>query len=327
MKLRSVVGTTLGVLGVTTALNRLLAKRAGPLDPPSTGSTATYRWRGFDVAYAEGGDPDAPDIVLIHGVNAAASGHEFREVFAALSEDYHVVAPDLPGFGRSDRPPLQYSGALYEAFVADFLDDVADQPTVVASSLTGAYVARAAQTVALERLVLVCPTAETMGRRRPWVRSLFRTPVVGQALFNLVASRPAIRYFGRDHAYADPASLTPARVDHQWQTAHQPGARFAPASFVSGYLDVDADLGALLAAVDVPVTLVWGRDADISPLATGERLAADADARLVVFDDAKLLPHSEHPRQFVREVLTATPSAASGFEFGAANGGDEENGQ
>jgi pimeloyl-ACP methyl ester carboxylesterase len=57
------------------------------------------------------------------------------------------------------------------------------------------------------------------------------------------------------------------------------------------------------------VTLVWGRDADIVPLEKGRELAEAADARLVVFDDALLLPHYEHPGEFVdlvRGTVTAT---------------------
>ena len=64
--------------------------------------------------------------------------------------------------------------------------------------------------------------------------------------------------------------------------------------------------------LDVPVTFVWGREADITPLADGRDLADDADARLVVIDDAKLLPHVEHPGAFLeiaREALTAPASA------------------
>jgi len=52
----------------------------------------------------------------------------------------------------------------------------------------------------------------------------------------------------------------------------------------------------------VPITLVWGRNADISPLENGRELADEADARLVVFDESLLLPHVEHPDQFVDVV-------------------------
>jgi len=57
----------------------------------------------------------------------------------------------------------------------------------------------------------------------------------------------------------------------------------------------------------VPVTLVWGREAEINPLSEGRDLAEEADARLVVVDYARLLPHAEHPDEFLDAVEPALP--------------------
>src|SRR5260370_27503212 len=57
---------------------------------------------GFKVFYREAGRVDAPTLVLLHGFPSA--GHMFREMIADLSDRFHVVAPDLPGFGQSDMP-------------------------------------------------------------------------------------------------------------------------------------------------------------------------------------------------------------------------------
>ncbi len=311
MRIRRPLGVAAAGLGLTAVANRLLRSRAGELEPPLTGDQRTYRWRGMDVAYTEAGDPDDPDLVLVHGVNAAGSSGEFRHVFGALAEDYHVVAPDLPGFGRSDRPSLTYSAALYEDFCADFLAEFED-PAVVASSLSAAYVAEAAADgdgVDVSRLVCICPTVRGGPEPKQWLRELLRAPVVGTALFNALASKPAIRYFNADHGYYDPANASEEWMDYEWRTAHQPNARFAPASFISGYLNSDADLGATLASLGVPVTFVWGREADVTPLKEGRELAEAADARLVVFDDAKLLPHVEFPESFVETVRAALGDA------------------
>jgi pimeloyl-ACP methyl ester carboxylesterase len=308
MKLSRAIGGLLGGLGVTAAANRLLAARAGALEPALPGRQRSYRWRGFDVAYTEAGDLDDPDLVLLHGIHAAASSREFAGVFDRLSEEYHVVAPDLPGFGRSDRPAVAYTASLYERFVREFLADVADEPTVVASSLTGSYAALAAEEVPVERLLLVCPTADT-GPRRPWLRRLLRTPVVGTGVFNLVVSRPSLAWFDRRDAYADRGRATESVLDYQWRTAHQPNARLAPASFVGGYLDPDVNLDAVLREVDASVMLAWGRDATITSLEYGRLLADRADVRLVVFDDARLLPHDEHPAAFTELVTGELPLA------------------
>ncbi|MFC6755663.1 MULTISPECIES: alpha/beta fold hydrolase [Haloarcula] len=306
MKLRNALGAAVGAVGTMAIADRVLQSRAGEFEPFLDGDQRTYRWRGFDVAYTEAGDPDDPDLVLLHGINAAASNHEFHAVFDALAEDYHVLAPDLPGFGQTDRPPLLYSASLMTTFVRDFLADESEDATVVGSSLTGAYAALAAREVAISELILICPTDTSMGDRSVPRRSLVRAPVVGQAIYNLVGSKASIRHFHADHGYYDMDKLTDAVVDYEWTSAHQPGARFAPASFVSGFLDPEKDLGDVLDGLDVPITLVWGEDADITPLADGRVLADQADATLVVFGESLLLPHVEHPEQFVDVVRGET---------------------
>jgi pimeloyl-ACP methyl ester carboxylesterase len=308
MNIRKALAVTVGSLGATALGNRLLASQAADFEPLLDGDQGTYRWRGFDVAYAELGDPEADDLLLFHGISAAASNHEFSAVAEALSEEYHVIAPDLPGFGHSDRPPLLYSDSLYTTFVGDAIDDLTDdEPVVVASSLTGAYAGRAVEDTDVEKLVLVCPTDTTAGSRRVWLRALLRSPVVGEGLFNLLVSKPALRYFQSDHGYHDVDNYTDELLAYEWLAAHQPDARFAPASFVAGFLDPDEDLADVLAAVDAPVTLVWGRNTDMLPLSEGRDIAERADTGLVVFDRAKLLPHAEHPDQFVDVINEEIP--------------------
>jgi pimeloyl-ACP methyl ester carboxylesterase len=313
MNVRKAIAITAGTVGATTLANRILASRATEFEPFLDGDQGTYRWRGFDVAYAELGDPENDDLVLFHGISAASSNHEFWRIAEQLSEEYHVIAPDLPGFGHSDRPPLLYSSSLYTTFVSDAIEDLTDAPTVVGSSLTGSYVAAAAAETSVDRLILVCPTDTTVGSRTVWMRALFRSPVLGQGLFNLLVSKPALRHFQADHGYYDMDNLPDEVVDYEWQTAHQPGARFAPASFVGGFLDPEHDMTEDLQDVDAPVTLIWGRNAEMLPLSKGREMAEQADAGLVVFDKAKLLPHAEHPEQFV-DVLTGEVTAETESE-------------
>jgi pimeloyl-ACP methyl ester carboxylesterase len=303
MRLRKVAGAVVGAVGAAALVNRALARRASEFERPLAGDHRTYRWRGFDVAYTEAGDPDDPDLVLFHGINAAASSHEWEAVFDSLAEQYHVVAVDLPGFGHSDRPPLTYSASLYETFVRDFLEEF-EEPVVVASSLTAAYVAEVAADVDASRYVFVCPTADTVPGERVWLRTLVRAPVVGEALFNLVVSTPSLRYFHDDHGYYDLDNLDEATVDYEWLTGHQPGARSAPASFVSGHLDADVDLGEALRGIDVSVMLVWGAEATMPPLSTGQELAEEADVKLVSIGDSMLVPYAEHPDEFADVVDT-----------------------
>ncbi len=192
-----------------------------------------------------------------------------------------------------------YTASLYTSFVVDFADDMTDDAICIASSLSGAYATLAqVETGAFSQLELICPTDDA-GKRRTWLRTLLRSPLLGTALFNALASKRSIRRFNDRDGYFSEASYTEKDVEFEWQTAHQPGARFAPASFVSGYLNPDEDLGEELARVEVPVTLVWGRDAKVTPLEGGKKLADEGDTRLVVFDEARLLPHVEHPGPFL----------------------------
>jgi pimeloyl-ACP methyl ester carboxylesterase len=65
----------------------------------------TYRRadvEGFNVFYREAGRPGAPKVLLLHGF--PSSGHMFRDLIPKLAEHFHIVAPDLPGFGQSDLP-------------------------------------------------------------------------------------------------------------------------------------------------------------------------------------------------------------------------------
>lgn len=60
---------------------------------------------GLDLFYREAGAPEAPTILLLHGY--PTSSHMFRNLIPILSKQYHVIAPDLPGFGYSDAPGNQ----------------------------------------------------------------------------------------------------------------------------------------------------------------------------------------------------------------------------
>jgi pimeloyl-ACP methyl ester carboxylesterase len=68
-------------------------------------TTVNYRTvsvDGLDIAYREAGPADAPTLLLLHGF--PSSSHMFRDLIPGLADRFHLVAPDLPGFGRSSMP-------------------------------------------------------------------------------------------------------------------------------------------------------------------------------------------------------------------------------
>jgi len=80
---------------------------------------------GTQIFYREAGDPSRPSILLLHGF--PSSSHMFRDLIPELADRYHVIAPDLPGFGQSAMKPRDAF-----SYTFDNIASVVDRFTVVA---------------------------------------------------------------------------------------------------------------------------------------------------------------------------------------------------
>ena len=65
----------------------------------------TVEVNGVEIFYREAGSKDAPTILLLHGY--PTSSHMFRNLMVDLSDNYHLLAPDYPGYGNSEQPPME----------------------------------------------------------------------------------------------------------------------------------------------------------------------------------------------------------------------------
>jgi len=74
---------------------------------------------GLDIFYREAGSPDDPTILLLHGF--PTSSHMFRNLIQVLSDRFHLVAPDYPGFGNSSMPSVEEYDYTFDS-IAEVID-------------------------------------------------------------------------------------------------------------------------------------------------------------------------------------------------------------
>jgi pimeloyl-ACP methyl ester carboxylesterase len=89
----------------------------------TTVSFKTLLVDGINIFYREAGDPQKPAVLLLHGF--PTSSHMFRNLIPQLADDFHVLAPDLPGFGFSDAPDhqtFQYTFDHVAQVMGDFVE-------------------------------------------------------------------------------------------------------------------------------------------------------------------------------------------------------------
>ena len=79
---------------------------------------------GINIFYRETGQPANPTLVLFHGFPSA--GHMFRELMPMLEDNFHLIAPDYPGFGQSDAPDRTEFSYTFD-HIADVMDDFLEQ--------------------------------------------------------------------------------------------------------------------------------------------------------------------------------------------------------
>jgi pimeloyl-ACP methyl ester carboxylesterase len=272
---------------------------------------------GYRRAYVKAGN--GPAVLLVHGIGD--SSDTWRPVLEQLAEDHTVIAPDLLGHGRSEKPRADYTVGGYANGMRDLLAVLeVDRATVVGHSLGGGVAAQFAYQFPerCERLVLV--GSGGLGRT---VSPLLRVAAVPgvEALMPLLGF-PPVKLFSRigasvlrlfDTSLGRDAEEILAVFDALPNTEARRAILRTLRSGVDWQGQVITMLDRAYLAHDVPTLIVWGRRDAIIPLGHA-RLARIAfpDSELVIFDEAGHFPHHTDPPRFarvVREFVAGTPPA------------------
>jgi pimeloyl-ACP methyl ester carboxylesterase len=302
---RLVQGLLIGgaAIGVPALINAAIERRAKRVEPATWGRRHRYAWELGDVVFQRLGEGEP--LALLHSFGVGHDALEWREAGEKLAGGFQVFAPDLPGWGRSDRPSIEYDAELYIEFLIDFLIDVVRRRAVlVASGLSAAYAIQVAvdRPELVRALVLVCPLGLDIAGDEPnlgdaVIHRLLRLPVVGTSALNLYSSRKGIAHHLREEVYADPERVDQPMIDHAWRSAHEPGSRAALAAYLAGYLNHRVDDS--LARLKQPMLLVWGRDAGSPTVESADLwLRSAPTTELEVLERSGILPHAERPAAF-----------------------------
>jgi pimeloyl-ACP methyl ester carboxylesterase len=298
------VGTCLSAIlaAVGTVALRHALETPQPLKSPLPGEAFLYRWQRRSIFYKVLGSAESPPLVLLHRPDIGASAREMQYLMSPLAQTYRVYAPDLLGFGLSDRPNRQYSAALYSSLCQDFLRDVVKAPaTLVASELSCNYAVSVAAGAPdlCTALVLISPHAH-QGNARPGFPGA-EVPLLKALLYPLLSTRLGflLTHGRRRGERTDFAEF--------YAQTHQLGAEHAVMALLAGKLV--EDVSRQLQSLQQPVLLIWGAQAledqkTIAGLHTTAVLA-DPERRtreVELIPDAGLAVQEEQPERVVAAI-------------------------
>jgi pimeloyl-ACP methyl ester carboxylesterase len=269
---------------------------------------AEYSWfttiAGVRIHYQEAGDEKAPPVILIHGF--ISSNLVWSDVLLPLAgAGFRVIAPDLPGYGYSDKPANgRYTIDSQAYAVVGLMDRLGiNKATIVGASYGGAVAA----TLALDypervaRLVLVGTVSNDEPKKKLLLR-LASLPIIGDlALPLFLGSRWVLRkrteQVYRRLGYPLDQQKLEARY-HLLETANTHRAMIRTVRrWSANRIARDAQL------IRQPTMIVWGDEDNHIPIRNAFELRdAIPNARLVIFRNCGHLPPTEYPEKFVEAI-------------------------
>ena len=257
------------------------------------------------------GNHTAPPIILIHGLGDEAD--TWRHLVAPLSANYRVIALDLPGFGRSDKPDRAYTITFFQDTLLELMDTLTIQTTtLVGHSLGGviAHIIALNHPQRVKQLILIGGRLVASAQKIDPVTLLFLIPGLGEWLYNRLRNDPQAAYRTLAPYYHHIDQLPEADRQFLFQRVNErvwnDGQRRA---FLSTFRNLarwipsqQRDLATRLASCAVPTLALWGEHDHINSIENGKALVKlQPTARLIVVPNAGHNAHQEN----VHAVLDA----------------------
>ena len=246
-----------------------------------------------NIRYLEEGQSDR-NILLLHGLGGYAE--RWSNLMPLLSKKYRIFAPDLIGYGQSDKPSVDYTVDVFIKFVFDFLESLDIKKTfVIGTSLGGQIAAECAatQSPVIEKVILISP-AGIMRKSTP----------------TLDAYTMAALYPNRDsvkNAYqmmiGPDKQVSEISIERFVTNMSRPNAKMVFLSTLLGLKNAP-DIFEKLQKITSPTMVVWGREDKLIPFEYSQHFVSSIkNCEFVSMEGCGHSPYVEDPER-LSEIIT-----------------------
>lgn len=238
---------------------------------------------------ADSGEP----VLLMHGLGGSIES--WTNNIEELAKSFRVIAVDLPGFGLSDKPKINYTIRFYKEFVIRFLKKLQlDQASIVGSSLGGHVAAEVAigRPSLVKRLVLTSPAGALP-------RSFKGSPALWR--YVQVINAKSVQQVRQALSAVDNKPVDDSYAQLVFQKVSMPGAKEAFLSALAGSAKAPR-LNNRLNRIKAPTLLLWGKEDYMIPVKFAEPFIGMKNCRVVLLENCGHRPHFERPELFNRIV-------------------------